>query len=84
MMLLFRDIGVTIMCFRSPWIPNSARTSQKTQSPPVFFFVCNLVVACVTHPGNIRHELAVYVYIYIYKGIYIYIYTSCVCSASLM
>ena len=33
---------------------------KKTQSPPVFFFVCNLVVACVTHPGNIRHELAVF------------------------
>ena len=40
--------------------PKFRQDVPKTQSPPIFFVVCNLVVACVTHPGNIRHELAVF------------------------
>ena len=56
MTLLFRDIGVTIMCFRSPWIPNSARTSQKL-SPNLFRCLqscCGMCHAPGQHPAWAR------------------------------
>ena len=49
------------MSFKSPWVRNSAKTSEKnSEPPPIFFYFGNLVVACVTHRGNIQHEFAVF------------------------